>query len=349
MEALRRQIGAAAATASIRRADRGPSGVPARPPSHLMRAGGGGGAGVGARGSSKGGGLSTFGGGAGGLPRFSVSSSVDMPPAVRVGDEENAPPPPGLGVYDRGMDADSLAGYSDAGGVSSMGMVSLDGGGGKLFRSDVAAPSSRVDTAGGTDDEDGGDIIDVPNRYSRVPGSAAALMDLHRCSLRVQKELQSTLGLRASGRVETMLSPPSAGAGGLGDAGGSGDGGGLSRAQGELWWRHPWTRMYRRRFGSIVDHEWFGPVLFLFKYDGKGNVALKRSCMVVLHGSSVKLGGNKRGGDGRFRCEFKLVTTKRAYGLACRDTMKRDYWLEELGRIQSAFPAEGDGYDAEGY
>lgn len=299
------------------------------------------------------GGLSTFGGGAGGgLPRFSVSSSVDMPPAVRVGDEENAPPPPGLGAYERGMEMDSVGGYSESG-VGSMGMVSLDGGGGKLFHPDVAAPPHRIDTTGGgcTDDEDGGDIIDVPNRYSRAPGSAAALMDLHRCSLRVQKELQSTLGLRASGRVETMLSPPSlGGVGGLGgEAGGSADGGGLSRAQGELWWRHPWTRMYRRRFGSIVDHEWFGPVLFLFKYDGKGNVALKRSCMVVLHGSSVKLGGNKRGGDGRFRCEFKLVTAKRAYGLACRDTMKRDYWLEELGRIQSAFPAEGDGYEGDGY
>lgn len=183
-------------------------------------------------------------------------------------------------------------------------------------------------------------------------------MDLHRCSLRVQKELQSTLGLRASGRVETMLSPPSRGADGAlvgvnggapGADGGAGGAAGLSRAQGELWWRHPWTRLYRRRFGSIVDHEYFGPVLFLFKYDGKGNVALKRSCMVVLHDSSVRLGGNKRGGDGRFRCEFRLVTAKRGYALACRDTMKRDYWLEELGRIQGAWPGGEEGYDGQGY
>ncbi|OSX68246.1 hypothetical protein BU14_3147s0001, partial [Porphyra umbilicalis] len=301
-----------------------------------MRPPGGGGGGGGRGVSSKGGGGGGGGGFGGvGLPRFSVGSSVDGSPGGGGGGEENVAPST-LGAYERGMDVDSMSAYTDAGGgggglcggaptaASSMGMVSLDGGGGQLYHPDALDPPTRLvgggGGGGGGDGEE--DIIDVPRRYSRAPGSAAALMDLHRCSLRVQKELQSTLGLRASGRVETMLNPPALQVDGGSGAGGDG---GLSRAQGELWWRHPWTRLYRRRFGSIVDHEWFGPVLFLFKYDGKGNVALKRSCMVVLGGSSVKLGGNKRGGDGRFRCEFKLVTAKRAYALACRDTMKRDY------------------------
>lgn len=170
------------------------------------------------------------------------------------------------------------------------------------------------------DDDDDGDGLDVPDRLTVGPGAAAARLDLQRCTIRVHKQLVDQL------KTNSMKSDPVLP---------SSNGDELSRCQGELWLksRIP-MRGWKKRYGSIVDHAYFGPVLFLFKYDGKGNVALHHSMMIVLVDSKVRLGKNTTTKDQGYRCEFFLGTTKRKYVLAANHTMRRDYWLRNLESIQ---------------
>lgn len=166
--------------------------------------------------------------------------------------------------------------------------------------------------------EDGG--FDVPDRLTMGPGAAAARLDLHRCTMRVHKQLVNQIKTNsmkpASAEVVEQREE-------------------LSRCQGELWLksRVP-MRGWKKRYGSIVDHAYFGPVLFLFKYDAKGNVTLTNSMMIVLVDSHVRLGKNTTTRDRAYRCEFMLKTTKRRYVIAANHTMRRDYWLRNLETIQ---------------
>jgi hypothetical protein len=77
-------------------------------------------------------------------------------------------------------------------------------------------------------------------------------------------------------------------------------------------------------------------VLFLFKYDSKGNVALHHSMMIVLVDSEVRLGKNTTTRDNSYRCEFLLKTSRRKYNVAANHTMRRDYWIRNLEQIQAA-------------
>lgn len=169
------------------------------------------------------------------------------------------------------------------------------------------------------DDEEEGEALDVPDRLTVGPGAAAARLDLQRCTIRVHKQLLHQL------KTNSMKAEPIAQT--VDDE--------LSRCQGELWLksRIP-MRGWKKRYGSIVDHAYFGPVLFLFKYDAKGNVALHHSMMIVLVDSDVRLGKNTTAKDSGYRCEFVLRTTKRKYVLAANHTMRRDYWLRNLESIQ---------------
>lgn len=195
-------------------------------------------------------------------------------------------------------------------------------------------------SSGDDDDDDAHVGFDVPDRLTIGPGAAAARLDLHRCTIRVHKQLVDQI------KTHSMKSPTAAsgGSGGKGKDGKNGrannnnKGGGdedMSRCQGELWLksRVP-MRGWKKRYGSIVDHAYFGPVLFLFKYDAKGNVALTNSMMIVLVDSTVRLGKNTTTKDREYRCEFLLKTTKRRYTIAANHTMRRDYWLRHLESIQ---------------
>lgn len=181
-----------------------------------------------------------------------------------------------------------------------------------------AAPSVR-DAA--EDDEDAG--FDVPDRLTIGPGAAAARLDLQRCTIRVHKQLVDQIKTNSMkpGTIDSYASSDTPEE--------------LSRCQGELWLksRVP-MRGWKKRYGSIVDHAYFGPVLFLFKYDAKGNVALHHSMMIVLVDSMVRLGKNSTTKERDYRCEFVLKTTKRRYLIAANHTMRRDYWLRNLENIQ---------------
>lgn len=172
-----------------------------------------------------------------------------------------------------------------------------------------------------SDDEDDADAFDVPDRLTIGPGAAAARLDLQRCTIRVHKQLVHQIKTHSMKPAEaenvTMSSTE------------------LSRCQGELWLKSRVPMIgWKKRYGSIVDHAFFGPVLFLFKYDAKGNVALHHSMMIVLVDSQVRLGKNSTTKDKDYRCEFVLKTTKRRYTIAANHTMRRDYWLRNLETIQ---------------
>lgn len=177
----------------------------------------------------------------------------------------------------------------------------------------------QVASAKVVEDDDMG--VDMPERLTIGPGAAAARLDLQRCTIRVHKELvgQIKTNSMVGARKEKVVDAE----------------GGVSRCQGELWLksRNPMVG-WKKRYGSIVDHEFFGPVLFLFKYDAKGNVGLGNSMMIVLVDSCVRLGKNSVSKDRDYRCEFVLKTTKRRYLIAANHTMRRDYWLRNLESIQ---------------
>lgn len=197
-------------------------------------------------------------------------------------------------------------------------------------------PIGGASGSSGDDDDDDAHVgFDVPDRLTIGPGAAAARLDLHRCTIRVHKQLVDQI------KTHSMKSPTAATGGGKKDGKNgrtnnkSSDDEDMSRCQGELWLksRVP-MRGWKKRYGSIVDHAYFGPVLFLFKYDAKGNVTLTNSMMIVLVDSHVRLGKNTTTKDREYRCEFVLKTTKRRYTIAANHTMRRDYWLRNLESIQ---------------
>lgn len=175
-----------------------------------------------------------------------------------------------------------------------------------------------VQTVEEEDDDDTG--MDVPDRLTIGPGAAAARLDLKRCTVRVHRQLVNQIKTHS-------MKPPTADMKNQPHE--------LSRCQGELWIKSRVPMVgWKKRYGSIVDHAYFGPVLFLFRYDHKGHVALQNSMMIVLVDSEVRLGRNTVMRDGQYRCEFILRTTKRRYVFAANHTMRRDYWIRNLESIQ---------------
>lgn len=189
------------------------------------------------------------------------------------------------------------------------------------------------DDDGEDDDRDAG--FDVPDRLTIGPGAAAARLDLHRCTIRVHKQLVDQIKTHS-------MKPAQSGQMDLHAANTPEE---LSRCQGELWLKSRVPMLgWKKRYGSIVDHAFFGPVLFLFKYDAKGNVALHHSMMIVLVDSHVRLGKNSTTKDRDYRCEFVLKTTKRRYLIAANHTMRRDYWLRNLESITQQATTNHSGH-----
>lgn len=198
---------------------------------------------------------------------------------------------------------------------------SVDGEGDKPWNKPIdfaRVGESDIAVLGG----DGGEL-DVPDKLTVGPGAAAARLDLQRCTIRVHRQLVD--------QIKTNSMKPGTMDSYVPESGGNE----LSRCQGELWVKSRWPMVgWKKRYGSIVDHAYFGPVLFLFRYDAKGNVALHHSMMIVLVDSRVRLGKNSTTKNRDYRCEFVLETARRTYFIAANHTMRRDYWLRNLENIQ---------------
>ena len=178
----------------------------------------------------------------------------------------------------------------------------------------------------GSDEED---ALDMPVRLSRNPSTMCALADLERASARVGDEL-----LRIS----------SGGNGTLENNSLSNNKHRLSRAQGELFLRGRFFRRFNHRYASVVDHAFFGAVLFLFKHDSRGlrsgRTALKNSSMIVLADSTISIVEGRR--KDKENVLFQLETAKRKYLFAAPDANKREYWIDHLTSLAGEVrPLEG--------
>lgn len=105
----------------------------------------------------------------------------------------------------------------------------------------------------------------------------------------------------------------------------------VEEIEGDMWVRKGvvWKR-WRRRYASIVSHQYFGKVMCLFSYDSNGGVISTRSQIVVLHGSlcrSLK-DGVEIGGTPRFA--FQLRTSSKEYYFAAESDEIRRNWIKEL-------------------
>lgn len=169
------------------------------------------------------------------------------------------------------------------------------------------------------DDDDEGEVFDAPPDMVAAPGIEPALRDLQRASIRAGNELAFTAFALGTAQREGAPPPDK-----------------VSRVQGQLNLRTRILRRWVTRYASIVDHQYFGAVLFLFCSDGvtsevrtrKGAVALRNSKMIVLADTSVReIEVNRRNQT----CSlFELRTAQRKYIFACEDDARREFWLSNL-------------------
>lgn len=167
----------------------------------------------------------------------------------------------------------------------------------------------------GYEDDDDDDVFDGPKEMGKCPEIEPALKDLQRASIKAGNELAvAAFAVSTAHRYDQKADDR------------------VSRAQGELFLRSRFLRRWHARYASIVDHAYFGAVLFLFCHDSDssraGAVALKNSKMIVLASSSVReIQAHRRKQDVSL---FELCTSQRKYVFACEDDECREYWLSHM-------------------
>lgn len=112
----------------------------------------------------------------------------------------------------------------------------------------------------------------------------------------------------------------------------SGSGGRVvEEIEGDMWVRKGvvWKR-WRRRYASIVSHQFFGRVMCLFSYDSSGGVISTRSQIVVLHGSLCRGLRDTVEISGVQRHVFVLRTSSKEYFFAAESEETRRAWIREL-------------------
>lgn len=186
------------------------------------------------------------------------------------------------------------------------------------------------------EEEDDDDVLDVPRDMMSGSSGGKALRELQCASVTAGNELAEQVrqyAARSDAQKETKVEvepAPSIDREIASDK--------ISRAQGELELRSRFFRRWNTRYASIVDHAYFGAVLFLFRHDSKasrsGTIALKNSKMIVLAESTVReLDGFRKNGPPSL---FELKTAQRKYVFACLDDAQRKYWLDNLTSYASS-------------
>lgn len=105
----------------------------------------------------------------------------------------------------------------------------------------------------------------------------------------------------------------------------------VEEIEGDMWVRKGvvWKR-WRRRYASIVSHQFFGKVMCLFSYDSSGGVISTRSQIVVLHSSLCRALREKVEIGGQERFMFVLRTSSKEYYFASETDEIRRNWIREL-------------------
>lgn len=112
----------------------------------------------------------------------------------------------------------------------------------------------------------------------------------------------------------------------------SGSGGRVvEEIEGDMWVRKGlvWKR-WRRRYASIVSHQFFGKVMCLFSYDSSGGVISTRSQIVVLNSSLCRSCKEMVDIGGSSRYVFQLRTSSKEYYFAAETDEIRRNWIKEL-------------------
>ena len=203
-------------------------------------------------------------------------------------------------------------------------------------------------------------FFDGPEEMLSRPQSHAAARDMQRYSLKVARRLgpsEPMVVAEPRARSAVVVSPTKkanvaehggvggsnalseVGGGGGGGVGGppstidtSGSGGRLvEEIEGDMWVRKGvvWKR-WRRRYASIVSHQFFGKVMCLFSYDSNGGVISTRSQIVVLHSSLCRAVRDKVDIGGQERFIFVLRTSSKEYHFAAESDEIRRNWIREL-------------------
>lgn len=105
----------------------------------------------------------------------------------------------------------------------------------------------------------------------------------------------------------------------------------VEEMEGDMWVRKGvlWKR-WRRRYASMVSHQFFGRVLCLFSYDAAGGVNSSRSQIIVLRDGLCRglRGPVEVGGVERY--SFVLRTAAKEYYFAAETDELRRSWVKEL-------------------
>lgn len=136
--------------------------------------------------------------------------------------------------------------------------------------------------------------------------------------------------------VHTVSEVVGSGVSGIGNAPStidtSGSGGRVvEEIEGDMWVRKGlvWKR-WRRRYASIVSHQFFGKVMCLFSYDSSGGVISTRSQIVVLNSSLCRSCKELVDIGGSSRYVFQLRTSSKEYYFAAETDEIRRNWIKEL-------------------
>lgn len=117
------------------------------------------------------------------------------------------------------------------------------------------------------------------------------------------------------------------------DTTGSGSAAGrvVEEIEGDMWVRKGvvWKR-WRRRYASIISHNFFGRVMCLFSYDSTGGVINTRSQIVVLHGSLCRALRDTVDINGVLKYVLVLRTSSKEYYFAAESDEARRAWVREL-------------------
>lgn len=217
-------------------------------------------------------------------------------------------------------------------------------------------PLRRTDTHGGA--SPARLFFDAPEDLLSRPQSHAAAKDIQRYSLKVARrfgpmEAVTTHSPEPRSKSLATVSPPRRPVGHaeggpvghtLSDVGNggvnispstietSGSGGRVvEEIEGDMWVRKGvvWKR-WRRRYATIVSHQFFGKVMCLFNYDSSGGRISTRSQIVVLQGSLCRALRDKVDIGGKQRFVFVLRTLSKEYYFAAETDEMRRNWIREL-------------------